>query len=97
MRSWRLSRGSRGVSRDSGADSRETRERISARLVELDRMMLNRLARTDASALDAMRAEATSSSRRFAIACGDAYQRAIESAVDRLIREREQLPTVIFE
>jgi len=27
----------------------------------------------------------------------DAYQRAVESAVDRLLREREQLPTVSFE
>ena len=27
----------------------------------------------------------------------ETYQRAIESAVDRLLREREQLPTVMFE
>ena len=28
---------------------------------------------------------------------GRAYRRAIESAVDRLIRDREQLPTVFFD
>jgi hypothetical protein len=27
----------------------------------------------------------------------DAYARALESAVDRLIRDREQLPTVTFD
>jgi hypothetical protein len=27
----------------------------------------------------------------------ETYQRAIDSAVDRLLREREQLPTIAFE
>ena len=77
----------------------ETRERVSARLVELDRMMLDAArAHVDAPALEAMHAEATQQLAPFRDRMpADAYQRAIESAVDRLIREREQLPTVIFE
>jgi hypothetical protein len=52
----------------------------------------------DAPALDAMHAEASQQLAPFRDRMpADAYQRAIESAVDRLIRERERLPTVIFE
>ena len=78
----------------------ETRERVAARLVELDRMML-----------DAARAQIGSGRRSSRCArkrrksCSpfrdrmpeETYQRAIESAVDRLVRTREQLPTVAFE
>jgi hypothetical protein len=77
----------------------ETRARISARLVELDRMMLDAArAQLDASALQAMRAEAAGELEPFRDRMpADSYQRALESAVDRLVREREQLPTIKFE
>jgi hypothetical protein len=77
----------------------ETRERITARLVELDRMMLD-AARTqaDPAALAAMHAEATNQLLPFRDRMpADDFQRAIDSAVDRLLREREQLPTISFE
>lgn len=86
--------------RDSPGPLRgETRERIVARLVELDRMMLDAaLAHADPEAVRAMRAEATEQLLPFRDRMpADTYQGAIDSAVDRLIREREQLPTVSFE
>ncbi len=77
----------------------ETRERIVARLVELDRMMLDAArAHADPAAVESMRAEATEQLLPFRDRMpADTYQRAIESAVDRLLREREQLPIVVFE
>jgi hypothetical protein len=77
----------------------ETRERIVARLVELDRDMLDAArAQTDPEALAGLRSEATEQLRPFRERMpADTYQRAIDSAVDRLIREREQLPTISFE
>lgn len=76
-----------------------TRERIMARLVELDRMMLDAArAHADPEAVQAMRAEAAEQLLPFRDRMpADTYHRAIDSAVDRLIREREQLPTVSFE
>jgi hypothetical protein len=74
----------------------ETRDRVLARLVELDRMMLD-AARThaDAAVLEAFRVEALEQLRPFRDRMpADVYQRALESAVDRLLRERERLPTV---
>ena len=45
-----------------------------------------------------MRAEATEQLLPFRDRMpADTYQRAIDAAVDRLLREREQLPTVSFE
>jgi hypothetical protein len=77
----------------------EIRERITARLVELDRMMLDvARAQADPAAVQAMRAEASDQLLPFRDRMpADTYQRAIESAVDRLLREHEQLPTVAFE
>ena len=77
----------------------ETRTRIAARLVELDRMMLDAArAQLDASALHAMSAEAAQELEPFRDRMpADSYERALESAVNRLIREREQLPTLTFE
>jgi hypothetical protein len=77
----------------------ETRERVTARLAELDRMMLD-AARVlvDAAAVDGMRSEAAEQLRPFRDRMpAEAYQRAVASAVDRLLRNREQLPTVTFE
>jgi hypothetical protein len=77
----------------------ETRERIVARLVELDRMLLDAArAHADPVVVQGMRAEATEQLLPFRDRMpADTYQRAIDSAVDRLLREREQLPTVSFE
>ena len=77
----------------------DTRERIIARLVELDRMLLDAaLEQADAAAVESMRADAVEQLLPFRDRMSaDAYQRAVDSAVDRLIREREQLPTVSFE
>jgi hypothetical protein len=77
----------------------ETRERIMARLVDMDRAMLDAArAQTDPGTLVELRAEATEQLRPFRERMPlDTYQHAIDSAVDRLIRLREQLPTISFE
>ena len=77
----------------------ETRERIIGRLIELDRLMLDAArSQADPSTLKAVRAEAAGQLVPFRDRMpAETYQRAVESAVDRLIREREQLPTVSFE
>jgi hypothetical protein len=77
----------------------DIRERIVARLVELDRVMLDAArAHTDRETLGAMCAEATDQLRPFRERMpADTYLRAIDAAVDRLIREHEQLPTLTFE
>jgi hypothetical protein len=76
-----------------------TRARITARLVELDRMMLDAArAHADSGAVESMQAEAAEQLRPFRDRMPtDTYRRAIDSAVDRLLREREQLPAVSFE
>ena len=72
--------------------------RFAARLVELDRAMIDAArAHADPSLLLRMRAEATDQLRPFRDRMtAEAYERAIESAVDRLLREHEKLPTVSF-
>lgn len=77
----------------------ETRERIMARLVELDRLMLDAVrAQSDPATVQALRAEAAGQLLPFRDRMpADTYQRALESAVDRLLREREHLPTIAFE
>jgi hypothetical protein len=76
-----------------------TRERITDRLTELDRMMLDAArAHADPAAVESMRAEAAEQLRPFRDRMpADSYERAIDSAVNRLLREREQLPTISFE
>jgi hypothetical protein len=77
----------------------ETRERVATRLAQLDRMMLDAArAQVDRSTVASIRAEAAEQLAPFRDRMpADAYSRALESAVDRLIREREQLPTVTFD
>lgn len=77
----------------------ETRTRVSARLAELDRGMLDAVRRhVDAVTLQTLRQEAADQLAPFRERMPeDAYDHAIESAVDRLLREREQLPVVAFE
>ena len=76
----------------------ETRERITARLEELDRLMLEAArAQADPADVQAMRREASEQLLPFRDRMpAETYRRAIESAVDRLVREREQLPVVSF-
>ena len=76
----------------------DTRERITARLDELDRLMLD-AARVQAGPADVqeMRREAAEQLRPFRDRMpAETYERAVESAVDRLLRERERLPVVSF-
>ena len=77
----------------------DTRARIIARLIELDRMMLDAAReQADAAAVESMRADAFEQLLPFRDRMSaDTYQRAVDSAVNRLLREREQLPTVSFE
>jgi hypothetical protein len=86
--------------RDSAGPIRgEAREHVIARLTALDRIMLD-AARTqvDPAVLQALRAEAVEQLSPFRDRLpSDAYDRAIEAAVDRLLRERERLPTIAFE
>jgi hypothetical protein len=86
--------------RDVSASIRgEARDRVVARLVELDRMMLDAArAQADPAVLQKMRAEAMEQLLPFRERMpADAYQRALDRAVDRLLRDAEQLPTVAFE
>lgn len=77
----------------------EARAKVSARLAELDRLMLDAVRRqSDAGTLQTLRQEAAVELAPFKERMqADAFERAIEAAVDRLLREREQLPTVAFE
>ena len=77
----------------------ETRERITAQARRTGSHDARRRARARRSAaVQSMRAEATEQLLPFRDRMpADTYQRAIDSAVDRLLREREQLPTVSFE
>jgi hypothetical protein len=77
----------------------DARERVTARLVALDRMMLDAArAQLDTAALAAVRGEAERELSPFRDRMPDgAYQQAVESAIDRLVREREQLPAITFD
>ncbi|RPI53266.1 MAG: hypothetical protein EHM55_14325 [Acidobacteria bacterium] len=77
----------------------EARDRVVSRLVELDRMMLDAArAQIDPTVLRELGAEAAEELAPFRDRMpAETYRRAIDSAVDRLLRNREQLPTVIFE
>ncbi len=77
----------------------EVRDRVTKRLAELDRMMLDAArAQTDPEVLQALGAEAAEELAPFRDRMPrDTYLRAIESAVDRLVRNREQLPILSFE
>ncbi len=77
----------------------DVRQRVTARLVELDRLMLDAArAHADPSFVQRMRAEAMDQLRPFRDRMpAEAYHRALEGAVDRLLREHEKLPSVSFE
>jgi hypothetical protein len=76
----------------------DTRDRVITRLVELDRMMLN-VARVhvDPVALQDMTDEAVEQLRPFRERMPEqTYERALQAAVDNLLRDREKLPVVAF-
>jgi hypothetical protein len=77
----------------------ETRARVMSRLAELDRLMLEAArAQSDPVVLQSLRDEAAEQLRPFRDRMSiETYERAHEAAVDRLLRDREMLPTVAFE
>ncbi|MSO55480.1 MAG: hypothetical protein EXQ55_00935 [Acidobacteria bacterium] len=77
----------------------DARGRVTARLVELDRLMLaTARAHVDPTFVQTLRAEAMEQLSPFRDRMpAEAYERALEGAVDRLVREHEKLPTVAFE
>jgi hypothetical protein len=77
----------------------DARDRMSSRLVELDRLMLDAArAHADPVLLQGLRSEAADQLLPFRDRMpAEAYDRALDSAVDRLLREHEKLPTVAFE
>ena len=77
----------------------ETRARAIARLTELDRQMLDaaRIS-ADPAIIQAAREEALEQLRPFRDRMTqDVFEQAVRSAADRLLRDREGLPTVGFE
>jgi hypothetical protein len=76
----------------------DMRERVTARLVELDRVMLDAArAHTDTAVLQSMRDDAMEQLRPFRDRMpGEAYDRALVAAIDGLLRERDRLPVVSF-
>ncbi len=83
----------------AGALRGEARERVTGRLVELDRMLLHAArAQTDTALIEAFRATAAEQLSPFRDRMPPAaYERALESAVDSLVRDHEQLPIVTFD
>src|SRR4030095_7194469 len=76
----------------------ETRKRITPRVAELDRLMLDAArVHADPAAVQAMRIEASTQLLPFRDRmAAETYGRAIDAAVDRLLRERDHLPVVAF-
>ena len=77
----------------------DTRARVSARLAELDAAMLQAArGRDEGPALQTLRREAANELAPFHDRMPKAaYDQAIESAVDRLLRDRYELPIIVFE
>jgi hypothetical protein len=76
----------------------DVRERVTNRLAQLDRVMLEAArAHTEPAVLQRMQHEAAEQLRPFRDRmAADAYDRALSAAVDNLLREREKLPVVCF-
>lgn len=76
----------------------ERRRQLVERLTELDRELLQEArAATDESTLDELRREAEGELAPFKGGMtADAFVRAREAAIDRLVRERYRLPTIAF-
>jgi len=76
----------------------DARQALIDRLAALDRELIGQArGAVDATALVAMRREAESELAGFrAGMTPDAFARALEAVIDRLVRERLQLPTIAF-
>jgi hypothetical protein len=76
----------------------ERRRQLVERLAAIDReLLLEARAATDENALDALRREADTELAPFKGGMtADAFARAREAAIDRLVRERYRLPTIAF-
>jgi hypothetical protein len=76
----------------------ERRRQLVERLAALDReLLLEARAATDENALDTLRREADTELAPFKGGMtADAFARAREAAIDRLVRERYRLPTIAF-
>lgn len=76
----------------------ERRRQLVERLAALDReLLLQARASTGEEALDALRREADTELAPFKGGmAADAFARAREAAIDRLVRERYRLPTIAF-
>ena len=76
----------------------ERRRQLVDRLAALDReLLLEARAATDEGTLEALRREADTELAPFkAGMAADAFTRAREAAMDRLVRERYKLPTIAF-
>ena len=87
------------LSEMTGAFRGEARVRAIERLVDLDRTMLDAArAHTDTATLDLLRRDALEQLGSFRERMsGEAFERAVAAAIDRLLRDREQLPVVAFE
>jgi hypothetical protein len=77
----------------------EARARISARLLELDRTMLDAVRNdADPALLQTLRREAADQLAPFRERMpAKTYEHAIETAVDGLLRDRERVPTIAFD
>jgi hypothetical protein len=77
----------------------DARARLNARLRELDRTMLDAVRNeADPALLHTLRLEAEGQLAPFRERMTrETYDRAIDAGVERLLREREQLPTVTFD
>jgi hypothetical protein len=76
----------------------EKRQALVGRLAALDRELIDRMrAGLDQASLAALGREADEELAGFrAGMTGEAFARAREAAIDRLVRERAQLPTIAF-
>lgn len=77
----------------------ETRAGLNARLLELDRLMIDAVRnQADPALLQTLQREAADELAPFQERMPrETYEQAIEAAIDRLLRQREALPAIAFE
>jgi hypothetical protein len=77
----------------------EVRARLDARLIELDRMMIDAVRKeADPALLQALQREAADELAPFQERMPrETYEQAVEAGAERLLREREHLPAITFD
>ena len=77
----------------------EARARLNARLLDLDRAMIDAARKeADPALLQTLRREAAGELAPFQERMArETYERAVEAGVERLLREREHLPAITFD